>query len=225
MAAPLRLRLVFLEREDLWIFEQNYFLATKAAAGINELTPVSREAKGEEVEYPESWCLEFWGTVSDIMKQIPHDHPLQDKMVETIKELEDLPGVEVTFYETVLGVKRSCSDSQLTCLSFYAGNNANLDRSSTFDRSINWQAFSARVLQASLADWFHLTNWCFRDALKEEPLQPKEFVGCRICVAVQWIRHSGETIFHSIDNIPYLRDLRPGPPQEIGLFGKQDSVS
>lgn len=26
MAAPLRLRLVFLEREDLWILEQNYFV-------------------------------------------------------------------------------------------------------------------------------------------------------------------------------------------------------
>lgn len=114
MAAPLHLHLASLEDDDPWIVEQKYFMilnnslqpdsqvsAAEAAAGINELTPMNREANGEEAEEPESWCLEFWGTINELVKQIPHDHPSQDKMVEIIKELKALPGVEVSVCKTV----------------------------------------------------------------------------------------------------------------------------
>lgn len=116
MAAPLHLQLASLEDDDPWIVEQKYFnilndclqpasqlSAAEAAARINELTPMNREANGEEAEHPESWCLEFWGTVSEIVKQIPHDHPSQDKMVEIIHELKALPGVEVVFLPNGIG--------------------------------------------------------------------------------------------------------------------------
>lgn len=149
MAAPLYLRLASLEDDNPWTIEQKYFMilndylqpasqvsAAKAAAGINELTPMNREAKGEEAEHPESWCLEFWGTVSEVVKQIPHDHPSQDKMVEIMKELKNLPGVEVVFYKTVLNISPSFSDSRLTSWSFYAGNNPNLDRPSMSNGSM-----------------------------------------------------------------------------------------
>lgn len=75
--------------------------APEAAAGINELTPMKREANGKEAEEPESRCLEFWRTISELVKQIPHDHPSQDKMVEIIKELKALPEVEVFVHKTV----------------------------------------------------------------------------------------------------------------------------
>ncbi|KGO41177.1 Protein of unknown function DUF3632 [Penicillium expansum] len=224
MAAPLYLRLASLEDDNPWTIEQKYFMilndylqpasqvsAAKAAAGINELTPINREAKGEEAEHPESWCLEFWGTVSEVVKQIPHDHPSQDKMVEIMKELKNLPGVEVVFYKTA--TTRIWTD--LPCL-MEVWSEAYItpspkDDASEFEKWINWQAFSARLLQAGLADWSHLTTWCFRDALEEEPLQAKELLECQIRAAVQWIEHSRDIIFHSLDNLPNLRDLRPGP--------------
>lgn len=114
MADRLHLRLASLEDDDPWIVEQQYFTivdnylqpdstitAHDAALQMNELTPMSREARGEESETPDSWCLEVWGTFSEIVKQIPHDHPSQDKMIDFIKALKDLPGVEVPTSETV----------------------------------------------------------------------------------------------------------------------------
>lgn len=149
MAAPLHLRLVSLEDDEPWIVEQKYFIilndylqpdseisAAAAAARINELTPMKRKPNGEEAEHPESWCLEFWGTISETVKQIPYGHPSQDKTVEIIKELKALPGVEVEFYETTFGFQLSCLDRRLTFLSFCIGNNPNLDRSSIFDGSM-----------------------------------------------------------------------------------------
>ncbi|KAJ6188457.1 Protein of unknown function DUF3632 [Penicillium mononematosum] len=224
MAAPLNLRLASLDCDDPWIIEQKYFTilhdclqptseisAAEAAAAINELTPMNREAKGENAEHPESWCLEFWGTINEIVKQIPHDHPSQDKMVEIMKELKVLPGVEVHFSETA--TTRIWTD--LPCL-MEVWSEAYItpspkDDACVFEKWINWQAFSARVLQARLADWFHLTTWSFRDALEEEPLEEKELLECRIRAAAQWIEHSRDIIFHFLDKLPDLRDLRPGP--------------
>ena len=114
MAAPLQLHIPSLEDEDSWIIEEKYFAiindclqpgsqlsAAEAAAGINKLTPMSREADGEEAEEPTSFLLEFWGTISRITRQIPHDHPAQDKMIEILKELQALPVVEVPVYPRV----------------------------------------------------------------------------------------------------------------------------
>jgi hypothetical protein len=56
-----------------------------------------------------------------------------------------------------------------------------------------------------------LTTWSFRDALEEELLQEEQLLECRIRAAAQWIEHSRDIIFHSLDNLPDLRDLRPGP--------------
>lgn len=38
-----------------------------------------------------------------------------------------------------------------------------------------------------------------------------ELLECQMRAAVQWIEHSREIIFRSLDNLTNLRDLRPGP--------------
>jgi hypothetical protein len=80
-----------------------------------------------------------------------------------------------------------------------------------FERWINWQAFSARALQAGLADWFRLTTRCFRHTFEEEHIQGNEFSESLIRGAAQWIEYSGERIFQSLDNLPDFSDLKPGP--------------
>jgi hypothetical protein len=75
---------------------------------------------------------------------------------------------------------------------------------------VNWQAFSARILQAGLAAWFRLATRCFRHALEEESLEVYELSDCRIRGAAQWIEHSGEILFRSLDNLPNFDDLIPG---------------
>ncbi|KAJ5773241.1 hypothetical protein N7457_008137 [Penicillium paradoxum] len=206
MTVPLNLRLASLDHDDPWIVEQRYLeiindylqpdsqiSASDAATGVNKLTPMSRKARGEEVETPESWCLEVWSTFSEIVKQIPHDHPSQDKMVEFIKALKALPGVEVKLYQTDLwadpGPKHDASG---------------------LERCVNWHAFSARVLQSGLADWFYLTTCCINKAL-EEPHEVNESWECQIRAAAQWIEHSRDVIFHSLDNLADFKDLIPGP--------------
>ncbi|KAJ5193909.1 hypothetical protein N7491_001240 [Penicillium cf. griseofulvum] len=204
MAAPLHLRLASLEDDDPWIVEQKYFmilnnslqpssqvLAAEAAARINELTPMNREANGEEAEEPESWCLEFWGTINELVKQIPYDHPSQDKMVEIIKELKALPGVEVFVYKTATTRIWTDLPYLMEVWHEYAVTPEPKDGALEFERWVNWQAFSARVLQTGLADWFRLTTRCFRHAFEEEPLQVNEFSECRIRGAAQWIEEGG----------------------------------
>ena len=61
-----------------------------------------------------------------------------------------------------------------------------------------------------MADWFRLTTRCFRHAVEEELLQVNEFSECRIRGAAQWIEHSGEILFRSLDNLPEFEDLIPG---------------
>lgn len=130
MAAPLHLHIPSLEDEDSWIIEVKYFAiindflqpgshlsAAEAAAGINELTPMNREAKGEKAEEPISFLLEFWGTISKLARQIPHDHPAQDKMIEILKELQALPVVKVPISERVFPLNLRWWITRLTCCS------------------------------------------------------------------------------------------------------------
>ncbi|KAJ5158374.1 uncharacterized protein N7500_008025 [Penicillium coprophilum] len=223
MAAPLHLHLASLDDDDPWIVEQKYFMilnnslqpdsqvsAAEAAAGIHELTPMNREANGEEAEEPESWCLEFWGAINELVKQIPHDHPSQDKMVEIIQELKALPGVEVSVSKTATTRIWTDLPYLMEVWYEYAVTPDRKDGIFEFERWINWQAFSARVLQAGLADWFRLTTRCFRHAFEEEPFQSDEFSECRIRGAAQWVEYSGERLFCSLDNLPDFTDLNPG---------------
>ncbi|KXG52508.1 uncharacterized protein PGRI_087920 [Penicillium griseofulvum] len=222
MAAPLHLHLASLDDDDPWIVEQKYFAildnslqpdsqvsAAEAATGLNELTPMNRKANGEEAEEPVSWCLEFWGTINELVKQIPYDHPSQDKMVEIIQELKALPGVEVPVSNTT---RRIWTDlPYLVEVWFeYAVNIRPKDGPLEFERWINWQAFSARALQAGLADWFRLATRCFRHTFEEEHLQGNEFSESLIRGAAQWIEYSGERLFQSLDKLPKFIDLKPG---------------
>ncbi|KAJ5345740.1 Protein of unknown function DUF3632 [Penicillium brevicompactum] len=223
MAAPLHLHIPSLEDEDSWIIEVKYFAiindflqpgshlsAAEAAAGINELTPMNREAKGEKAEEPISFLLEFWGTISKLARQIPHDHPAQDKMIEILKELQALPVVKVPISERGFLLFWS----EMPCLTedwteFDIGPSAR-DHPSKFGKWINRQAFAARLLQAGLADLFHLPTCCFMDALEEEPSPRQEYFECQLRAAVQWIEYSRDILFHSLDNLPNFRTLRRG---------------
>lgn len=117
MTTPLHLHLASLDDDDPWIIEQKYFTilndclqpdsqvsAAEAAARINELTPMNRKTNGEEVEELTIFLLEFWGTIGEIARQTPHDHPAQDKMIEILKELQALPVVEVPVSKTVFSI-------------------------------------------------------------------------------------------------------------------------
>ncbi len=117
--AALPLSLKSLEDDDPWIIEQKTFeilnsylqpssttSATAAAQGIDNLTPMKRpdQGDGKEIEEPESFMWETWGIFIEIAKQIPRDHPSQDRLVELVKALSSLAPTTVTIWQ----VSRCC---------------------------------------------------------------------------------------------------------------------
>lgn len=62
-----------------------------------------------------------------------------------------------------------------------------------------------------MADLFRLPTWCFSDALEEEPSEINEFFECQIRASVQWIEHSRDVLFRSLDKLPNFQTLVPGP--------------
>ena len=109
--ASLNLYLKSLKEPDPWIIEQkvfdvlNHYLQPdstvspeSAAMAIDNLTPMKRRAvqeAGENVEEPESFLLELSSIFIEIAKQIPHDHPSQERYIQFFKYLSSLPPTTV----------------------------------------------------------------------------------------------------------------------------------
>jgi hypothetical protein len=70
--------------------------ATETAASLDALTPLKRQlSEGEKAEQLESFLLEFWETYVVIARQVPHDHPSQERLVELAKELNRQPTASI----------------------------------------------------------------------------------------------------------------------------------
>lgn len=63
----------------------------QVAHQLNSLTPGQRVLQdGEEAEDPISFLLEFWEIFVTIARQVPYDHPSQERLVELITGLGEL---------------------------------------------------------------------------------------------------------------------------------------
>lgn len=63
----------------------------QVAAQLNSLSPGQRVLQdGEEAEEPASFLLEFWETLVSVARQVPFDHPSQQRLVELVVSLEEL---------------------------------------------------------------------------------------------------------------------------------------
>ena len=70
--------------------------AIEAAEKLNALVPTNRTEEEEEEEEEEDESLEFflvnvWYVLLEMVRAIPPDHVAQDKLVEMVKALRDLP--------------------------------------------------------------------------------------------------------------------------------------
>ncbi|KAJ5740908.1 hypothetical protein N7493_000780 [Penicillium malachiteum] len=216
----------------------------KAAFQINELTPMKQEARGEEgeIEEPQSYLREMWAFLSIICKQIPHEHPSQDKLVSLIRELKLLPSEEFTIGRT--GKALLWADLPWIAECWY----------DEWD-GLNFFAFSARLLQSGFTGmpnwlthsvttrWFSFVTTTMSYALEDEISQSNtctwETRDYQICAAAQWVEYSREAIFQKVE-----REFLTREPKETetadqslslykggvsfhesgGIIGKQDSV-
>lgn len=63
----------------------------QAALQLNSLSPGQRALQdGEEAEEPASFLLEFWETLISVARQVPFDHPSQERLVELVAGLNEL---------------------------------------------------------------------------------------------------------------------------------------
>ena len=111
--AALSFHLESLDDPEPWFVEQELFdilneclqpssttTPTAAAQGIDALTPMKRPdpGGGKKKESLESFLWEIWGMFIEIAKQIPHDHPSQDRLVKVIIALRELPPTSVEIW-------------------------------------------------------------------------------------------------------------------------------
>lgn len=114
--AALPLHLESLDDPEPWPVEQKLFdilneylqpssttTPAIAAHAIDALTPMKQPDTGDsQRESPESFLWEIWGDFIDIAKQIPHDHLSQDRLVEAVKALSELPPTTVEIWSVGL---------------------------------------------------------------------------------------------------------------------------
>ncbi|KAJ5691458.1 hypothetical protein N7488_012193 [Penicillium malachiteum] len=245
MATRLSFRLISLEDDDPWPIEQKNFaivtdflqpdsqmMVADAVFQINELTPMKRKARGEEgeIEEGESYLREMWAFLSIICKQIPHQHPSQDKLVSLLRELTLLPSEEFTIFQTPLA--RNIKARMWIDLTYMpecwweewditSGSCA----FSPTDQGLNFFSFSARLLQSvftGLPDclnhsvtkrWFSFVittmGYAFEDEMSQENTCLWETRDYQIHAAAQWIEYSREVIFQKAE-----REFATREPQE-----------
>lgn len=74
-----------------FVQSDNSISSGQVASQLTYLSPRQRVLQdGEEAEEPASFLLEFWETLVYIARQVPFDHPSQERLVELVVSLEKL---------------------------------------------------------------------------------------------------------------------------------------
>ncbi|KAF5313856.1 hypothetical protein D9619_013057 [Psilocybe cf. subviscida] len=167
------------------------------AEELNRLFPTNRlpGLGPQEPESPESFLWEFWGIFAKAAGQVPVDHAGQQRLVELLTALRDLPNpVPVPELEASWGELKLWSDLPIMGPTFREA----LD----VDTGINLQAFIARIGGAGLAGFWFLALYSLNKAL-EMQLEPRstaydkrgELLDEAVPNAAVWIQFAGAKIY------------------------------
>ncbi|KAB8067133.1 hypothetical protein BDV29DRAFT_200699 [Aspergillus leporis] len=188
---------------ELFVILQEYLqsvdIESSAAAAqrINNLIPTRRSGHSYSDDM-EIFLWSTWGIFIHIAKQIPHDHPWQDRLVELIRALTLIVPMTVEIWGkprrvwTDLPILGPSMREAWVCPT-YSGDRSTTDE---VDRWINLNSFAARLLNLDAILWISFPVWALRDAL-DEPVNGPE-LDCNIRVANQWIVHSGRYIYRQL---------------------------
>lgn len=142
------------------VVESGAVSLTATAQELDTLFPTKRPAGPSENEAPESFLWEFWGIVAKVAGETPHAGPYQDRLIEFLKALRDLPNPVDLSLENWGSVKL-WEDLPLLGPVFREA----LDT----DQGINLEAFLARITQSGIASWSWLGLTAFHAAFEVEP--------------------------------------------------------
>ncbi|KAM5444714.1 hypothetical protein MferCBS31731_000169 [Microsporum ferrugineum] len=219
--ATLSLRLPSLEDGDPWIVHQKLFdilseylqpasstAPSAAAKEIDSLTPKKRQgldasddAKPKE-DY-ESFLLEIWNSLIEVARQIPSDHASQDRLVELVKALRELPSTNAEIWGNTVRVWTDLPLLGPAMREAWIGPpSGNAHSSNDAQRWVNQNAFAARLLNLDQIFWSNFAVWSLRSALEEPPAANAESHRCNVEAAAQWMVYSGPYLLKEANEDP-----------------------
>ncbi|OGM48027.1 hypothetical protein ABOM_002679 [Aspergillus bombycis] len=164
--------------------------ASAAAQSIHGFAaPLLSDSNADSLE---NLLWQVWNIVINVAKQIPCDSPSQERLVELVKALTDIPPTTIQIWgnDTKLWVDLPLLGPEMreAWNLTPTGNEAE----EKIKEWINLNSFVARLLSLGLAPWTNLAVWALRDALEEESSGRK--VECDIAVAREWFKHGGPVL-------------------------------
>ncbi|KAI9934108.1 hypothetical protein AWENTII_000474 [Aspergillus wentii] len=237
--ASLSLHLKGLKDTDPWIGEQKVFeilneylrpssTTTPAivAQRIDQLTPMKRNELGtrKEMESPESFMWGIWSYFITLAKQIPYDHPSQDRLVAVVYALSELPSTTVDIWESDV---RIWTDLPILgpCMreAWNSPTSPNLNPSKEKATEwINLNSFAARLLRHPAVSWTIFAVWGLFPALEIPSEGPK--LDCDVIAAAEWIIHSGDVLLKQINQDRGVRSYF----EKVGagsLYQREDTLN
>ncbi|KAG2420008.1 hypothetical protein HFD88_004805 [Aspergillus terreus] len=146
----------------------------------------------------EPFLWEIWKLFIAIARQIPPDHPSQDRLVDVVQALED------TRLWTDLPVLGPSMREAWTSPTLVSDNPSEEEMAAW----VNLNAFAARLFALDSISWPNFAVWTLRAALEEEISGHK--VECDVKAAAQWIVRCGSTIFRHTATAIETKSFRGG---------------
>ncbi|KAF7155551.1 hypothetical protein CNMCM6106_004697 [Aspergillus hiratsukae] len=184
--------------------------AGEAAQAIHALTPKAGSTQEEKSEL-ENFLWFIWGAIIEIAKQIRHNRASQDRLVDLIHALTELPPTTVSIWSSetrlwkdlpLLGPalreawnRTYLSDNSATMLTAQAPTYTK-SNDQAIAEWINLQAFTARLMSKCDPSLSLFAVWSLRSGL-EEKLSDRELDG-EVAAAAMWMVYGGETLFSQL---------------------------
>ncbi|KAI0129047.1 hypothetical protein BJ170DRAFT_623816 [Xylariales sp. AK1849] len=179
--------------EGLFKIFDNYlkFSSTKTAVEVARyVAELAPEHEGEELE---GFLWSVWGDLIQIAKQIPHDHPAQEKLVKVLRELVLLPETGIKTWDLRLWTDLPILGAALReGLNGPGTSEVKAEQAEIVTSWVNFNAFYARLNGAGVMHSESHSIWMLRAALEEEV--PRELLDCRILTAAQILEHNGPNL-------------------------------
>lgn len=201
--------------EDTFHILQDYFrTAGNTAAAARAARAVASRVPKDEDDAVEGFLWTFWGDVTEVAKQIPHDDPAQDKLVAVVRELKLLPDTGVKVWNEQLWTDLPVLGAQFReALNGPETSEDEARQAALAQAWVNFHAFAARLNGAGVTRFETTPIWMLRAALEEDLAGlPPALHDCHVMTAAQIAAHNGRLLATA------LASARTLSPQEARMY-------
>ncbi|KAI0202601.1 hypothetical protein F4808DRAFT_458772 [Astrocystis sublimbata] len=161
----------------------NHIQPSSTASASQSVTSFTQSVKKPDEDY----LWKFWEGVFDVVQQIPHSDPAQDKLVAFLRELTLTPETGDRIWEEA----RIWTDLPLLGPSI----RHSLDRDILVAEQVSFHALVARLLHAGISPGSELTAlWMLRDALEKDG----DDIDRALKIAAVYIEYAGATLVQTL---------------------------